>query len=491
MIHFFAGLYILTLMGLAVYGCLGFFTLVLYGRHRHDTCPTPPEPTVWPLVTVQLPIFNERGVVERLIAGAVALDYPVDRLQIQILDDSTDDTSQRARQLVQKYQEKGIHHLTFLHRNNRQGYKAGALAEGMAQATGEFIAIFDADFCPPADFLRQTIPHFSDAPRLGMVQTRWGHLNQAESALTAVQAIALDKHFAVEQAVRYRANLFPKFNGSAGVWRRTCLEQAGGWQEDTVCEDLCLSTRAVLQGWEFRFLPHIVAPAELPATVLAYKSQQARWSKGSLQCLRKFGAEIVRDGRQTGLARLYALLSMSAYITQPLVLLLLLLQVPLIAVRYPFPPSLILLSLAGLGQPLLFILAQQCLYPDWMRRLRHLPAMLVIAIGLAVGNSRALWQVWFGQEHPFIRTPKGRAYNLPFDKGAFLELALAVYALMGMGIAIAMQQWGQIAFLAVCALGLGYVGCYTLWETGWHWKRPLTTHETQNLIHKPKKNHVA
>ncbi|HEX6384945.1 MAG TPA: glycosyltransferase, partial [Anaerolineae bacterium] len=268
MINLFALIYLLTMAGLSLYGFAGLLTLCLYWRHRQQVFPCPPVPSDLPPVTVQLPIYNERFVVDRLIESAVALDYPPDRLQIQVIDDSTDGTTGRAAELVRHYEKKGVN-ISLLHRQHRQGYKAGALSGALMQAQGEFIAIFDADFQPSPSFLRQTIPHFLHEPALGLVQTRWGHLNAHESALTAAQAIALDKHFVMEQTVRHRANLFPKFNGAAGVWRRRCLEMAGGWHDDTVCEDLCLSTRAILQGWQFLFLNDVVAPAELPDSILA------------------------------------------------------------------------------------------------------------------------------------------------------------------------------------------------------------------------------
>ncbi|MCA9944974.1 MAG: glycosyltransferase, partial [Anaerolineales bacterium] len=316
-------LYFLALGGLGLYGLFGLLTFGLYWRHRQETFPTPPPPAELPDVTVQLPIYNEPFVVEPLIHTAVALHYPAEKLQIQVVDDSTDSTTERAARLVAYYKERGCN-ISLVHRTCRTGYKAGALAQALSAASGEFIAIFDADFQPQPDFLQQTIPHFAQDDTLGMVQTRWGHLNDGRSPLTSAQAIALDKHFAMEQTVRHRANLFPKFNGAGGVWRRACLEDAGGWQSDTVCEDLCLSTRAVLRNWGCLFLDEVQSPAELPTTVTAYKSQQARWSKGSSQCLLKYGRVITTARQHSWLARFYALMSMSAYNTNLLLILLLL-----------------------------------------------------------------------------------------------------------------------------------------------------------------------
>ncbi len=455
-------LYMLVLAGLSVYGLLGLLTLGLYWRHRRDEAVTPMLPVALPAVTVQLPIYNEQFVVQRLIEAAVSLDYPTDKLQIQVVDDSTDGTVAITADLVTAYQQRGIN-IQHIHRGHRQGYKAGALENAVQTATGEFIVIFDADFQPDADFLRQTIPHFLAQPQLGLVQTRWGHLNAHDSALTAAQAMALDKHFVMEQTVRFEANLFPKFNGSGGVWRRVCLEEAGGWQTDTVCEDLCLSTRAVLQGWHFAFLPQVVAPAELPATISAYKIQQGRWSKGSLQCLLKFGREILTAHEQSWLARIYAVLAMSAYLTQPLILLLLTLQVLLLALDFAFPSRLVLFSIAGIGQPVLFVLGQQLLYRDWWRRLRHFPALLFISVGIAPSNSRAMWQAVFGRDHVFRRTPKGEHnYRLPFDGIVLIELCWMAYAGVGLLLAWHRGNFGLLFFLITCVIGFGYVAVMSL-----------------------------
>lgn len=465
MIYLLSTIYLLAVAGLSLFGFLGLITLALYWRHRRDEFPLPAiANSQLPPVTVQLPVYNERFVVDRLIRAAASLDYPHELLQIQVIDDSTDDTTEKAAKLVAFYQRQGVD-ISLVHRAHRHGYKAGALADATGDARGEYLAIFDADFQPPADFLRHTIPHFINEPRLGMVQTRWGHLNFQDSPLTGAQAIALDKHFAMEQTVRHRANLFPKFNGAGGIWRYDCLQDAGGWQDDTVCEDLCLSTRAILRGWQFRFLNDVTSPAELPTTITAYKSQQARWAKGSIQCLHKYGGAILKDSNHSPMARLYAVLSMSAYLTHPLLLLMLLVQVPLLYLDFQFPASMLFFSLAGIGQPLLFILAQQVLHPDWRRRLRHLPSMLLVAVGTAASNSRAMLQVFLGSNHPFIRTPKGVSqggddyngsgplYRMPFDWILGVELVLTLYAALGAWIAVAHGNLGPLFFLLTVLLG--------------------------------------
>ena len=467
MIVFLVGLHVAGVAGLALYGLLGFLTLQLFLRYRHTQADPPPIPHEWPFVTVQLPVYNEREVVERLINAAAALDYPPDRLQIQLLDDSTDDTTARAAACVALHRARGLD-ITLHHRPGRQGFKAGALAAALADARGEFIAIFDADFVPEPSFLRLTIPYLAADSGLGAVQARWGHLNAADSPLTGAQAIALDKHFAVEQVVRHRADCFPKFNGSAGVWRRACIDDAGGWQADTLCEDLCLSTRAVLRGWRFHFADDVVAPAELPATVLAYKNQQARWATGARQCRPKYAAPIGRAPNRSLLARLYALLSMSAYSAHLLLLLVLLVQLPLLLSGYRLPSWLILFSVLGLGQPVLFLLAQQVLYRDWPRRARHMPALLLLAVGTAPSNTWAVLRGLFGRTFTFTRTPKGahRSYQLRTGGMVWVEAAFAIYSSVVLLLALLTHNAGAVFLPLLGVLGFGYVAL-----RAWHESR--------------------
>lgn len=468
MAQLLAIIYFLVVSILSLYGLLGFFTLILYLRYRNDneSCPKF-DPNQLPFVTIQLPIFNEKYVVRRLITAAANLKYPSDRLQIQVIDDSNDETMAIAKKIIKNFQKKGvnIHHIC---RSNRDGFKAGALANAMGLVNGEYIAIFDADFSPPPDFLIQVIPHFLSEPELGMIQARWGHLNAKQSPLTSAQSIALDKHFVMEQSVRHRANLFPKFNGAAGIWRKDCIEDAGGWQDDTVCEDLCLSTRAVLKGWHFRFLPDVIAPAELPTDILAYKNQQARWAKGSIQCLKKYSRAIIKDRQYSLAARSYALLSMSAYATHFLLLLIVLMQIPLIVLDVKFSPFMFFFTILGLGQPILFVLAQKESYPDWKMRLLHFPTLLLVAIGTAPSNSIAMLQAFFYKDHIFVRTPKGvykqssrgtniGRYKLPYDNVILIEGALFLYSIAGTVIAGLNKNPGAFFLLSTAAAGFGYI----------------------------------
>jgi cellulose synthase/poly-beta-1,6-N-acetylglucosamine synthase-like glycosyltransferase len=483
MIPFLGTLYVLLALAIGLYGVAGMVTLWLYHRHRRDPTPSPAELQLGtePPVTVQLPVYNEPLVIERLIDAAVALDYPRDRLQIQVLDDSADATTALAAARVAHHQAAGVD-IQLIHRDAREGYKAGALQGGLAQAAGEYVAIFDADFVPQPAFLQQTIPHFLEEPGLGMVQTRWGHLNAAYTHLTRAQAISLDKHFAVEQLVRHRADLFPKFNGSGGVWRASCIRSAGGWLADTVCEDLDLSTRAQLDGWQFRFLSDVVSPAELPPQMTAFKRQQARWAKGSLQCVIKFGLAILRSRRHSVLGRIYALISMTGYVVHPLLIGLLLLLPPLLLWGYQFPPALGWLGIAGVAQPLLFLLAQGSLYRDWPRRtLAGLPALVLVAVGLAPSNSWSIWEAISQRSHEFHRTPKfnllprpeggwsagGREdlFPVPFSPLILGELALGLYALLGIGLAVGRGGVGFLPFLLLCAVSFLYTAVLSWRET--------------------------
>jgi cellulose synthase/poly-beta-1,6-N-acetylglucosamine synthase-like glycosyltransferase len=278
--------YFFVLCILGIYGWHRYYIVYLYTKYR-DRVPGPPPPVSdWPVVTVQLPIYNEMYVVDRLIEAVCDLDYPKDRLEIQVLDDSTDETRDRAEMAVQRQLARGFD-IKYLHRTDRTGYKAGALEAGMKVARGEYIAIFDADFVPTADFLERTVGHLVHDPGLAVVQARWGHLNDEYSLLTRVQAVLLDGHFVLEHGARNRSGCFFNFNGTAGIWRRAAIADAGGWQHDTLTEDLDLSYRAQMRGWRFMFLPDLLTPAEVPVEMNAFKTQQHRWAKGSIQTCRK------------------------------------------------------------------------------------------------------------------------------------------------------------------------------------------------------------
>jgi glycosyltransferase involved in cell wall biosynthesis len=463
-------IYAFAVMGLAVFGFHMLWLLALSVCHRRPR-PAAPPPAEWPTVLVQLPIFNERYVVERLIDAAAALDYAADRLVIQVLDDSTDDTTALARARAAYHRARG-RNVIYRHRPHRTDFKAGALAEGLALAPGEFVAIFDADFVPPPDFLRRTIPDFLADPRLGLVQTRWEHLNPDQQALTRAQALAADGYFMVDQIARSRAGLLMNFNGSAGVWRRACIAEAGGWQGDTLAEDLDLSYRAQLKGWRLDYRPDVAVPAELPPSILALKRQQFRWAKGSFQVLRKLGPKLL-GARMPFVRKVFGCLHVVGYLVHPLMLTTLLLSLPVVLLRGQTSLNPGWLGLAGLAPPLVGVWGQIRLRRDWPRRMLHYPTLVLVGIGLALTNTHAVWEAFFGRTHEFARTPKFSSapprenrYALPLGWTTWGELILALYALAVTLLAIELAP-GLAPFLALCALGFGYTAALGFWQSGW------------------------
>lgn len=472
-VSFCGAVYVGAAVMLALYGMNSLVLLVLYLRHRRHT-PSLPPLTYTPRVTVQLPIYNERYVIERLIDAAAGLDYPRDHLQIQVLDDSTDDTTVMAQERAAYHRQRGVD-IAVIHRTERTEFKAGALAHGLSTATGEFVAVFDADFLPGPDFLRQTVPYFLAQPDLGLIQTRWGHINGDYSLLTRAQTLALDGHFVVEQTARQRAGLFMNFNGTAGVWRRTCIEDSGGWQGDTLSEDLDLSYRAQLRGWRFLFLPDVVSPAEVPPHMAAFKRQQFRWAKGSIQCLRKMGWAVL-TARESLFKRVQGLIHLSSYLVHPLMLLLLLSSLPLIL--WGGMPSLPLayLSLASVGPPLLYAVAQRASYADWRRRWAAFPVLALLGTGVALSNTRAVMEALLGCSQSFQRTPKfrlesrgdhwrGKEYGMSFSWLTLGEVVLALYASVTVVVACLRGNVYAVPFLLLYVAGFGYVAALGLWHS--------------------------
>ncbi len=471
-----ASIHALIVLWLAIYGLNSFVLAFLYLCHRRAVAPAPSiDRSALPPVTVQVPVYNELHVVERVIDSMAALDYPRDHLQIQILDDSTDETTRLARARAALHRERGID-IAVLRRPDRGGFKAGALAWGLSQASGEYVAIFDADFCPRPDFLLQTVPHFLARPRLGMVQTRWSYLNADYSLLTRAQTLALDGHFVVEQTGRHCSGLLMSFNGAAGVWRRCCIEESGGWQADTLCEDLDLSYRAQLAGWECLYLPAVDVPAEVPPQVAAFKRQQSRWAQGSVQALRRLAGSILRSRRLRWEQKVMALVHLSSYLVHPLMVVLLLASLPMLLV-----PDSALLPLGGLGLmclgPLLvYAVSQQQLYPDWGRRLRALPLLVLLGIGIAWCNTQAVWRGLTRWGGTFARTPKFRLerradrwadsrYRLRAGSSTIGEVVLALYALATSFVAYAIGDYGMIPFLLLYAVAFGTVAGMGLAQT--------------------------
>ena len=463
---------------LAFYGLHRLGLLFLYYRARRGrrTCPAPPVAlpppgTDWPLVTVQLPVHNERYVVARLVDAACALDYPTGRLDIQVLDDSTDDTTAIAAARIARHQARGVD-VTLLHRARREGFKAGAMRAGLASAKGELVAVFDADFVPGRDFLRRSVPVFAD-PGVGMAQARWGHLNEGYSALTGAQALFLDGHFAIEHVARATTGRFFNFNGTAGLWRRTCIEDAGGWEHDTLTEDLDLSYRAQLRGWRFLYLPDLVAPAELPVDIQAFKSQQRRWAKGSMQTARKLLPILWRAPlpARIKLEGAYHLSANAAYLC---LLASLLLLGPVLGMPVTTPPwmsaaVLTTLFFTGTGAVSVFFLcAKRELGRGFRPSLARLPGALLLGAGLSLNNARGVLEAFLPGAGAWERTPKyalsrsgeswrDRVYRPRERHCGVGELALGLYALALVGYALRLHRLAAIPFLVFLAAGFLYV----------------------------------
>jgi cellulose synthase/poly-beta-1,6-N-acetylglucosamine synthase-like glycosyltransferase len=474
-------LYFFVLCILAVYGWHRYFLVHQYMKHKDRVPGPPPAVDDWPMVTVQLPIFNEMYVVDRLIDAVCQMDYPRDRLQVQVLDDSTDETRDIAELAVRRQAARGFD-IQYLHRHNREGFKAGALREGLETARGEFIAIFDADFIPTRDFLRRTVPYFQ-SPRVGLVQARWGHLNHDYSLLTRIQAILLDGHFVLEHGGRNRSGCFFNFNGTAGVWRRVTIDDAGGWEHDTLTEDLDLSYRAQLRGWRFLFLPDLVVPAEVPVEMNGFKSQQHRWAKGSIQTCRKLLPRILEADLPL-LVKAEAFFHLTANFNYVLMVVLSILMWPAMAVRYNMGLTEMILidvpmfALATFSVFRFYFISQRETYPDWQARVKYLPAVMAVGIGLAVNNTRALLEAWFGDAGEFSRTPKygietaqddwqHKKYHQSMPVQPFIELGLGVYFTLAVVYALTSGIYATIPFLMLFQFGFLYTGVMSiLQQTG-------------------------
>jgi cellulose synthase/poly-beta-1,6-N-acetylglucosamine synthase-like glycosyltransferase len=472
-------LYFFVLSILAIYGWHRYYLVYLYMKNK-DRVPGPvPLPAVLPPVTVQLPIFNEMYVADRLIGAVADMDYPRELLQIQVLDDSTDETSEIAELAVRRLASRGFN-IQYLHRVDRRGYKAGALEAGLKESSGRFIAIFDADFVPPKDFLRRTLGYFEADPQVGMVQARWGHINQDYSLLTKIQSILLDAHFVLEHGGRNRAGCFFNFNGTAGVWRREAIESAGGWQHDTLTEDLDLSYRAQLKGWRFVFLPGVVSPAEVPVEMNSFKSQQHRWAKGSIQTCLKLMPRILRSNQPVGV-KAEAFFHLSANFNYLLMSVLSVLMFPAMYVRYNMGWTEMLLidvplfAAATLSVCNFYIVSQRELYADWRQRLKYLPFLMSIGIGLCVNNTRAVLEAMFGRESEFARTPKygierdsdewvGKKYHQSVGVQPIIELALGLYFTGTVFYALANQIYGTVPFLMLFQIGFLYTGLLSIFQ---------------------------
>jgi len=470
--------YFIVLIVLAAYGAHRYWMVYLYYKHKKNKTTAPPACfDDLPRVTVQLPIFNEQYVVDRLLDAVCRLDYPKEKLDIQLLDDSTDETVEVARILVDRYAALG-HPVTYVHRDNREGYKAGALAEGLKTAKGEFVAIFDADFVPPPDFLLKCIHHFTDL-KVGMVQTRWTHINRNYSVLTEVEAILLDGHFVLEHSARSRSGVFFNFNGTAGMWRRSAIDDAGGWQHDTLTEDTDLSYRAQLNGWKFVYLQDVECPAELPVEMTAFKTQQARWAKGLIQVSKKILPRVLASDASRSV-KIEAFYHLTANLSYPLMIVLSVLLMPAMIIRFyqgwfqMLYIDLPLFMASTFSISSFYLVSQKELFPkSWLRSLLYLPLLMALGIGLTVTNTRAVLEALTGKQTAFARTPKYRVESKKDKVGAkkyrkrlgwvpWLELLIGTYFALAVFYAIDNENYFTVPFLLLFVIGYWVTGLMSL-----------------------------
>lgn len=457
--------YTAALAGLALYALHVLVLIVLYFCYRWEPGPTLPvvEEKDLPSVTVQIPLRNEQHVAHRIIRAAADLDWPADRLELQILDDSDDATVWVVDAEVARLRERGVR-IEVLRRTAPLGHKAGALAAGTAVSLGDYLAVFDADFYPAPDFLRQTVPYFAADPALGMVQARWAHLNTDYSLMTRIQALVLDAHFSIDHIARGHSRLLTNFNGSAGVWRKTAITDAGGWQADTLTEDLDLSYRAQLHGWRVLYLPEVVVPAELPPLVTAFKAQQERWAKGAFQCFRKLAMPILQSRRLRWYQKVMGLLHLSGYANQPLLLGMILLTVPMVLTNPTFAGTTTWLGTLASIPSLLYVLGQVHFYRDWARRILAYPALVLLWMGLAWSLTLAVFSGLLHWGGAFVRTPKYEIMDRTGDwrRSAYRprisatwvgELLLGVYVCVAIGYAVHLRHGHLIPLAAGYALG--------------------------------------
>ena len=473
--------YFTILIILSIYGIHRYYLVYLYIKSR-DKAPKPRQQFAeLPRVTIQLPIFNERYVVERLLEAVTRIDYPRELLEIQVLDDSIDETRIVCSRLVSEYASAG-HPISYHHRDNREGYKAGALAEGMESAQGEFIAIFDADFVPPPTILRDMVHYFTD-PQVAVVQGRWTWINRHYSNLAEIEAILLDGHFVIEHGGRNFSGRFFNFNGTAGMWRRAAIYDAGGWQHDTLTEDTDLSYRAQLKGWKFVYDPNIVCPSELPVEMNSFKTQQARWAKGLIQVAKKLLPVIWRSDQPLKI-KIEATLHLTANIAYPLMIVFSVILLPAMIVRFYqgwfqmlyLDLPLFLASTCSVSS--FYMVAQRELYPrQWLSRIKYMPFIMATGIGLAVTNAKAVIEALLGQQSEFVRTPK---YHLEAGEDGWerkkyvrrragwipiVELSLAAYFAFTLVYSFTMENYLTTPFMLLFFMGYSYMGTMSLFQT--------------------------
>ena len=473
--------YFTILTFLSIYGAHRLWMLLLYFRNKRNQPVPLGDSSFLPMVTVQLAVFNEVNVVERLLDHVVKIDWPKEKLEIQLLDDSTDNTTVVARAVCDKYRNLG-YDVSYLHRMDRVGYKAGALQNGLKTAKGEFVAMFDADFIPTVDFLRKGVPYFADS-KIAFVQGCWDHLNRDFSLLTQVQAILLDGHFIFEHTARNRSNAFFNFSGTAGMWRVSAIADAGGWQHDTITEDADLSYRAQLKGWRGVYLKDMVVPAELPVEVNAFKSQQHRWAKGNAQVIRKLMKTILfsKESLHTKAECWFHLTANCNYV---LMVILSIIMIPCMIIRSGESAKCLLLTdgpfflLNAVSVGLYFGLSQREVYnnKNWLSRMKYIPGLMSLGIGLCLNQTKAVFEGFFSDNIEFKRTPKFGvdecdngsklrnvcAYRAPKSLVTFLELGFALYYFVAMIVSVYIRKWASLPFLWLFFSGFAYTSYMSL-----------------------------
>jgi len=470
--------YFAVMIVLALYGIHRYTMCYQYFKYRRNYDPNPRQHFAeLPLVTIQLPIFNEQFVIDRLIEAICAIEYPPEKLEIQVLDDSTDETCEVAAGIVERYAALG-HPIVYIHRTNRHGFKAGALDAGLKVAKGEFVAIFDADFVPPADWLMKVIHHFAE-PEIGMVQTRWTHLNRDYSMLTQIEAILLDGHFVLEHGARVRSGEYFNFNGTAGMWRRQAIQDGGGWQHDTLTEDTDLSYRSQMAGWRFKYLPDVECPSELPIEMTAFKTQQARWAKGLIQTSIKVLPMVFRSNtsRRNKIESVYHLTANMSY---PLMVIMSALLIPAMICRFYqgwFQMLLIdvpLFTASTFSIAVFYLMSERELFPKtWKRTFYYLPFLMALGIGLTVTNTKAVMEALFGIKSAFVRTPKYRVavkgeksqaakYRKRLKLAPWIELLLGCYFAAAIYYTFTNKNYFTAPFLILFVVGYWYTGLMSL-----------------------------
>ena len=464
---------------LLIHGLNRYFIAYLFIKHRKYRQPTPKPFTEFPFVTVQLPVFNEQYVVKRLIESVSRLDYPRHLIEIQVLDDSTDETTSIAKQAVEELARQGVN-IHYLHRNNRDGFKAGALNYGLNLAKGEFIAIFDADFIPSVDFLIKTVHHFTDNS-IGMVQARWGHLNRKFSMFTTLQSILLDGHFFIEQTARSRSGRFINFNGTAGIWRKSCLLDAGSWQYDTLTEDLDISYRAQLKGWKFIYLKDFTVQSELPVEMNGFKAQQHRWAKGSIQTAKKLLPAIVKS-KFPFKVKLESIFHLTNNVAYSLIVIVAILMFPTMVIRFShgwIDTLLIdtpLLIIATLSVLFFYSLAMNEITGNRFEKLLCIPLLMGLEIGMSLNNSIAVLEALLGSESEFNRTPKyavqskgdvwkEKVYRSEISYTTIGEIIIAIYFALSLALALEIGIYLSVPFLLLFLLGFTYVPAVSIYQT--------------------------